>query len=260
MSANSLTMPFSLHRWPRGLRIVGAHLLALPLAALALRIASGLGLVAGLLPFALIEGLFAAIASRLLGLPRWWQLINLAFLPALLMALQAQIEPIWYLAGFLVLLLTSFGALTSRVPLYLSSSQAVREVAGRLPVDRPARVIDLGCGLGGMLAGLAQTRPGTTLHGVDAAPLPWLFSRLRLGRRARVRLGSLWSEDLSGYDLVYAYLSPEPMPELWAKVRREMRPGSLFVSNTFAVPDVPPDEIIELRDLSRARLLLWQIR
>lgn len=260
MSANSLTMPVPLHRWPLALRILGAHLLALPLAALCLRFAGSLGLAAGFMQFALVEGLIAAFTARLLGLPRWWQLINLLFLPALWLALLADIAPVWYLAGFLLLLLSSFGALTSRVPLYLSSEQAVVAVAERIAIDRPTRVIDLGCGLGGMLAGLAQARPQSILHGVDAAPLPWLFSRLRLGRRAQVRLGSLWSEDLSGYDLVYAYLSPEPMPELWAKVYREMRPGSLFISNTFAVPDVAPDEIIELGDLSRARLLLWQIR
>jgi hypothetical protein len=260
MSANSMAMPSMPSRWPLALRVFGVHAGALPVAAGVSMLAASYGFSGGFMQLALVEGLVAALGSRLLGLPRWWQAINLVFLPALWLALQAEIEPVWYLAGFLLLLLTSLGALTNRVPLYLSSDRAVREIAARLPDDRPARVIDLGCGLGGMLSGLARSRPGVELHGVDSAPLPWLFSRLRLGRRACVRLGSLWSEDLSEYDLVYAYLSPEPMPELWAKVRREMRPGSLFVSNTFAVPEAPPDEIIELHDLSQARLLLWQIR
>ena len=48
------------------------------------------------------------------------------------------------------------------------------------------------------------------------------------------------------------------MPRLWEKVRREMRPGSLFISNSFDVPGFPPDETVELHDLSRARLLVWR--
>jgi hypothetical protein len=90
------------------------------------------------------------------------------------------------------------------------------------------------------------------------APLNWLVSRLRLGGKAKIRLGSLWDEDLSAYEVVYAYLSPAPMAQLWEKAVREMRPGSLFISNTFAVPGVEPDETVELNDLSHARLLIWR--
>jgi hypothetical protein len=176
------------------------------------------------------------------------------------LAAQTHIDANWYLASLILLALTSIGALTSRVPLYLSSDRAVEEVARRVPTDAVARVIDLGCGLGGFLAGLARVCPGTMLHGIDAAPLPWLLSRLRLLGRAEIRFGSLWRADLSTYDVVYTYLSPEPMARLWAKASAEMRPGSLLISNTFAVPDVAPDEIIELHDLSRARLLVWRMR
>ncbi len=36
------------------------------------------------------------------------------------------------------------------------------------------------------------------------------------------------------------------MAELWEKVRREMRPGSLFVSNSFPVPEVEAAQVIEV--------------
>jgi len=57
---------------------------------------------------------------------------------------------------------------------------------------------------------------------------------------------------------VYAFLSPVPMPDLWCKVRTEMRPGSLFVSNTFDVPGVAPDRVITLGNGRRA-LLVWRL-
>lgn len=204
-----------------------------------------------------IEGALALLLSRWLGLPSWWQAIGAAFFPLAWLIARAGIDPLWFLAGFALLALTSIGSLKTRVPLYLSSQRAVNEVARRIDGDG-ARVLDLGSGLGGMLAGLHAARPDLRLAGVEMAPLNWLTSRLRLRDRATIRLGSLWDEDLSVYDVVYAYLSPAPMPRLWDKVVAEMRPGSLFISNTFAVPGVEPDETVELNDLSHARLLIWR--
>lgn len=206
----------------------------------------------------LAQGLAAWGIANCLGQPRWWQLIHLVFFPAVWLTQQADMDPAWFLAGLVLLSLTSIGVLRTRVPLYLSSDQAARRLAELAP-DTHASVVDLGCGLGGPLARLAELRPDLALHGVEAAPLNWLTSRLRLAGRAHIRLGSIWNEDLSRHDLVYAYLSPEPMARLWDKARREMRPGSLLVSNSFAVPGVAPEQVIELDDLSRARLLVWRM-
>jgi hypothetical protein len=49
------------------------------------------------------------------------------------------------------------------------------------------------------------------------------------------------------------------MARLWDKARAEMKPGSLFISNSFPVPSVPPAETVELQDLSHARLLIWRL-
>lgn len=254
-AATALT-PRSLHP---ALLALGIHILAgagsLCLSMLPQHLGHSLP---GMGPF-LLQGLLAGALSRRLHMPGWWQLINLAFFPAAGLLLQAQVAPGWYLVGFLLLAATSLGAVFSRVPLYLSSARAMSAVAERIPAAQAASVIDLGCGLGGLLSHLAQARPDIKLHGVDAAPLPWLVSRVRLGGRARIRCGSLWDEDLAAYDVVYAYLSPAPMDRLWQKAKAEMRPGSLFISNSFTVPGVPADEVVELHDLNRARLLLWRM-
>jgi len=49
------------------------------------------------------------------------------------------------------------------------------------------------------------------------------------------------------------------MPALWEKVRREMRPGTLFISYRFAVPGVHPSAVVELQDLGRTQLYLWRL-
>ncbi len=235
---------------PPALLALGAHSAAW-LAALPLLMLGG--------PLAIVvvaQGAVALLVSRRLQLPSWWQAINAGFFPLAWLIRQADIHPLWFLAGFALLALTSFGSLKTRVPLYLSSRRAVEAVAERAPAN--ARVIDLGCGLGGWLADLKTLRPDLTVTGVEMAPLNWLIARLRLRGRATVRLGSLWDVDLANYDVVYAYLSPAPMADLWEKAGTEMQPGTQLVSNTFAIPGVEPDEMIELHDLSQARLLIWR--
>ncbi len=97
---------------------------------------------------------------------------------------------------------------------------------------------------------------------MEIAPLPFLVSwlRMRLSKgRCEVRWGSLWRVDLQPFDVVYAYLSPVPMADLWRKIQREMRPGTLFISNTFEVPGVEPSEVVELDDLHQSRLYLYRL-
>ena len=221
----------------------------------------------------LIVSLCAALFAWHWRLPLWWRFINLFFLPLIGFALYLQnqtfaIDPNWYLAAFLILALTSIGAVRTRVPLYLSSPRAALELAQRLPPS--GRLIDLGCGLGGPLARIHKQRPDARLAGVEAAPLNWLIAKLRLmvsGAQADIRLGNLWSANLADYDIVYAYLSPAPMARLWDKALLEMKTGSLFISNSFSVDGVDtsfdPDEIIEISqpgDLSHAQLLIWRMR
>ena len=60
------------------------------------------------------------------------------------------------------------------------------------------------------------------------------------------------------FDVVYCFLSPAPMARLFAKAAAEMKPGSLFVSNSFAVPGQSPGRIVEVDDRRRTKLLIWE--
>ena len=62
-----------------------------------------------------------------------------------------------------------------------------------------------------------------------------------------------------GFDVVYAFLSPVPMPALWSKVCREMRPGSRFISHSFEVPGETPQRTIPVAGREGARLLVWDL-
>lgn len=104
-------------------------------------------------------------------------------------------------------------------------------------------------------------RPDARFTGVENAPLTWLAGRLRTLRQPNCdwRWGDLWHIDLSQFHVVYAFLSPSPMAELWDKAVREMRPGAMFISNTFAVPGINADEIIEVDDARQTLLYCYYI-
>lgn len=245
------------------------------LLALLAQLGSLLGVAVGLLVLAwlggwrpmqmqaaLAQGLLAAALGHWLGLRRWWLVLNLAFVPGLLILQGHQWPAWWFLAAFVLLLLVNWNSFRERVPLYLSGARACRRLSRRLAGLPPDfRFIDLGCGLGGTLVQLARDYPRARLTGVETAPLVFVLAWLRClpYRNCRVRYRSLWREPLAGYDAVYCFLSPAPMAALWDKARAQMHPGSLLISNSFTIPGVPPGEVIELHDWRSSRLLLWQL-
>ena len=190
----------------------------------------------------------ALLLATLSRQPWWWRLIHAGFMPLVWATQRLAIDPGWFLLAFLLLLLVYRGALSGQVPLYLSNRQTVAALADLLAERGPCRFIDLGAGLGSTAVPLADALPEHHFTGYENAPLTWLAGRLLgLGRpNLDWRWDDLWQADLGDYDVVYAFLSPAPMARLWDKVQAEMKPGSLFVSNSFPVPGATPERIIDV--------------
>jgi hypothetical protein len=206
-----------------------------------------------------LQAASAAGIAAVVGLAWWWSLVCLLFLPALVLGLAVEFAPAWAAFCLAGLLLAYGGTQSTRVPLYLSSAAAITELGKLVCTNRPQRVLDLGCGTARVLSALSRAHPRVALEGVERAPLPFLiaWARHRLpGGSFGIHWQNLWTVDLSGYDMVYAYLSPAPMPRLWDKAKREMRRGSLLVSFEFCVPGVPPDRIV---DAAGKKLFIWRM-
>jgi SAM-dependent methyltransferase len=208
---------------------------------------------------AMFQGGVATMIAMRQGAPRWWLPIHLGFAPLLVLVHGLDIAPGWFLVAFMLLLLVFWRTDASRVPLYLSNRKTAEALLGLLP-PTPCAVIDLGCGDGGLLARLARARPDCRFAGIEHAPLPWFNARLRCAGlpNVDVRRGDFWPVSLAGYDVVYAFLSPAPMPRLWEKARNEMAPGSLLVSNSFAVPGIEAEREVAVPDHRATRLLCYR--
>ncbi|GAA5169324.1 class I SAM-dependent methyltransferase [Viridibacterium curvum] len=220
------------------------------------------GILAGLSPLALSisQGFIAATLSAGLGAPRWWSGIHLAFLPGIVLAMQSKLPPWVYLTAFVLLAATYWTSFRTQVPLFLSNRITVHRLAAFLP-DTPTRFLDVGSGTGSMVRRLARLRPDWQIDGIENAPAPFFLSKLlaRAQVNAALLRGDFWRYSLEPYDVVYAFLSPVPMPALWAKAAREMAPGSLLISNSFEIPGMEPERVIHIDDPRRTQLYCYRI-
>lgn len=215
-----------------------------------------------LFEWGVLQGILASIFSFAARMPYWWAAIHLLFLPLLIATLALDITPLWFLIIFMGLWLIYGKTYKTQVPLYLSSKHVPSALASSLPTNRDFSFIDLGSGCGGLLKNLAGIHKNGRFYGIESAPAPFLISKLRNVWSVsdyKIVWGDFWQHDFSKYDVVYAYLSPVPMESLWQKACREMRPGSLLISNTFIIPGITPYKSIPLNDFSNSTLYLWKI-
>ncbi len=99
-----------------------------------------------------------------------------------------------------------------------------------LPRHAGFSFLDLGCGTGSLLTDFARARPDGSYHGIETAPFSFLLScwRARSASVVSVAGDDFWRADFAQHDMVYAYLSPQPMARLWQKAQREMQPGACW--------------------------------
>lgn len=211
---------------------------------------------------ALAQGAIAALLSRFAGQARWWHLLHLVFLPAVVLAQRLNIPPSVYLAAFLLLVLFYWSSFRTQVPLYLSSRKAWDALAALLPAAAHFSFVDLGSGIGSVPLHLERRFPQARFHGVEIAPAPWFISWLRgrlRGSGARFARRDYAALDLAEFDVVFAFLSPAAMPGLWRQASAQMRRGSLFISQAFPVASRPPDHVLGQGDGARHTLYAWRM-
>lgn len=209
---------------------------------------------------ALVQGVAAALLSNVFRQPYWWVPIHLLFMPTAIAMLTLQLPSWLYLVAALLLALVFWGTVKGDVPLFLSSGFVAAEVAAIVERENAGMFADLGAGIGSVAVPLAERR-ATAVDAWECAPLPWLVTAWRCRKlpNVTVRRASLWDCNLACYEVAFAFLSPAVMAELGEKIRREMSPGSLFISSSFPIPDWEPESIIGIEDRRKTKLFCYRV-
>lgn len=193
-----------------------------------------------------------AIAAGVLGmlmgwalLPAWWR--GVLLIAPLVVWGGFQIHPAWFLAAAVVLFLVQFNAIRHQVPLYRSGRPVIEALAGEIESRGARSFVDLGCGDAHIIAALANRYPSCQFTGFETAPVLYLLARWRCRGLANcsIRYTDFWSVSWDAYDMVFAFLSPQPMLRLWRKCQRELSSAGSMYSLAFEVPGVDASEIIE---------------
>jgi SAM-dependent methyltransferase len=120
-------------------------------------------------------------------------------------------------------------------------------------------LLDIGCGDGRLLMRLAQKHPNRHFVGIESAPVLFLIAywRSRKQPNCQIKFGDFWKISWAPFDVVFAFLSPEPMLWVWRKAERDMRENSALLSLAFTVPGIEEDSILPAQQFD---LFLYQHR
>lgn len=190
-----------------------------------------------------LQGVLAASGARFARLAVWWWVIQFVLPIALLVTWMMHIPNFFFLLSFCFLLVIYWSCFRTQVPYYPSNRFVRDSLVSLIPAGQTLQFIDIGSGLGGVSLYLARVRPNCSCFGIELAPLPWLISYLRSvrgGKTVQFWLGDYGTLDFSRYDIVFAYLSPAAMSQLWHKACQEMRPGTLLLSYEFLICEQAP--------------------
>lgn len=209
----------------------------------------------------LLQASFAVCLAYIANMAKWWRWIHFIFPISVWVMSQWQISNTFYLMGFLLSLSLYWTTFRTQVPFYPSMPIVWQQVLTLIPQHQAMRIIDIGSGLGDMSMYIAEKRPDCLVDGTEIAPLPWLVSKLRSkfnGSKVDFKLGDYRALDFANYDLVFAYLSPAAMTDLWQKVQAQMRTGGLLVSYEFEIDGVAPTQVVQLGSYKKM-LYVWKV-
>jgi len=192
----------------------------------------------------------------------WWCAIAFIFPIGVSLGLYMQISSALSLMIFLFLFFIFGTTFTTRVPYFPSHPSLSETLLDILSDKKKLRLLDAGSGFGGLLIDLSELRPDWELTGVEISSFPWLFSFIKskiLGREnVKFQLGSYEYLNFEKFDVVFVYLSPVVMSEVWKKVQYEMLPGSIFMSYEFPVDAHPSSCEIKVSGTGSV-LYVWQV-
>ncbi|MCW1930247.1 MAG: methyltransferase domain-containing protein [Candidatus Kerfeldbacteria bacterium] len=129
-----------------------------------------------------------------------------------------------------------------QLPFVPTTPTVVRMIARSGAVQTGDTVIDLGCGTGTILIGLARKIKNVRCIGIEQEQLLVVAGHLRslfLRKRVQILRGDMFAYPLKDANVVVGFWVTELMPRIVEKIVAECTSGTRIVSHMFPLPEHP---------------------
>ncbi len=178
------------------------------------------------------------------------------------MSLSLAISFIFILLIFFILWSIVYWSIRNGISPMPTSLKVKKGLFELLPEKVEGDVYELGSGWGTLVFPLAVRYPETHVIGYETSLIPyWISYGFLLAfpkRNLALKRQDFFQVDLKGAHLIVCFLYPGAMEKLKEKFEKELQPGTLIVSNTFAIPGWKPIQIQEVKDLYRTKIYLYR--
>lgn len=132
-----------------------------------------------------------------------------------------------------------------------------------LPKTVEGKIYELGSGWGTLAFPLATFFPKNQIFAYETSPLPFWTSKFYFLFRGQSNLHlerkDFFTIPLDEASLVICYLYPGAMRKLKDKFKKELKPGALILTHTFAIPGWNPIKTFIVNDLYKTKIYIYQV-
>jgi len=129
-----------------------------------------------------------------------------------------------------------------------TGSNVIKKILQEIDFKEAKKFYDLGAGNGKVISYVASRYPNLKCTGIEYNIAAYCYAKLRnifLKQKVSYKMGDFFKVNISDADIVYTYLFPGLMDRLESKFARELKKGTLVISNAFPIKDRKPKFIIQ---------------
>lgn len=148
-------------------------------------------------------------------------------------------------------------------PYVRSGKDLIKRILQEVDFKEDSLVYELGCGDGRFLRKLVRQKKVNCV-GYEYSLAPYLLARLLnlfTQKKIKIYYKNFFKESLSEANYIFCYLITNEMDALCKKFEQELRPGTIVISNTFAIKNWQPIKtiILDKRGFLSKKIYIYQI-
>lgn len=135
-------------------------------------------------------------------------------------------------------------------PYICTSNKLIKRIIKEIDFKPNSVVYDLGCGDGRFLRQLKKYKQIQGI-GYEYFIMPYMIGQiynLFSKNKIKIKFKNFFKADLSQADYVFCYLITDEMAKLEKKLKQELKPGTLIISNTFKFKNWQPEKFIIINE------------